>query len=437
MTKQRVWRLAWIAVMLAALVLAGCGGGGNDGSMGPEGMAGLQGPQGEMGAAGADGMDGAAGSKGDSGEMGAAGADGMDGAAGPKGDSGEMGAKGDKGDSGEMGAKGDKGDPGEDVDADTLANLIARITALEGDKADKPDPVGLPTVDGAMVLTRDTMVLSQVAATYDTTKLTITAATGSTAKNGSYDGAAMIGFGGLDVTDAGSTGAGIRGGWLEYGHWGIITTKDKEIAVFSVGMPMPAGANPAPASAAQMKATWTGGMVGLWDPDEADDAAELLPNMNVRGKAMITVGFATTAAGVTSSADLMIYGLSSNLGTFRTGDAINVNADGLERPLEADEQSTLVWAGMKITAGDFSRRSFTGGTLDLTDDDPLVPTDKSYLAGSFYGMDGMEVGGVFMETGEVSGTDNVFGVPATQLGATAADQEGILTGAFGAARDIP
>ena len=132
--------------------------------------------------------------------------------------------------------------------------LTDRVATLEGGKADKPDPVGLPTLAGSSVLTRDTSTLSQVAATYDTVSLLdITAATGSSAAKGSYAGKAMTGFGGLDITDAGTDGADALGSWLKYSHWGLITTKSGRVAasrqaVFSVGVPT--GANPMPASAA-------------------------------------------------------------------------------------------------------------------------------------------------------------------------------------------
>ena len=43
-------------------------------------------------------------------------------------------------------------------------------------------------------------------------------------------------------------------------------------AIFSVGMPT--GANPAPASATQTKATWQGEMAGSWDHSRRDATPE-------------------------------------------------------------------------------------------------------------------------------------------------------------------
>ena len=361
---------------------------------------------------------------------------------------------------GEMGDQGEPGEDGMDVDSaelmalkDRIAALETKVGGLETGKADVADPVGLPSLTGASVLTRNTTILSRQGNTYDVSLVDITATAGSSAAKGSYAGKAMTGFGGLDVTAAGSNGANIRGSWLKYGHWGIIDTLGGGMAVFSVGEAM--GANPAPMGG-QMSATWTGDMVGSWNPvdimDDADtadvDESMMTPAVAVRGTAMINVAFTQTASGAEASAGLTISGLSGGRGMFRPGEA---QADTV---LMADPNSLNVWTGMKIMAGNFARHDFNrhggpDGSYDASET-PAAGTveddihdragDTRYLAGSFYGPDGMEVGGVFMENGQVSGSDNAFGPPIaanTEDPTFAADTAGTLTGAFGAARVIP
>jgi hypothetical protein len=414
----------------------------------------------------------------------------MDGMAGPAGPQGE---------------KGDKGDPGEAADPAVLAALQADIDALETavaaldtGKADTPDPVGLPSLTGAAALTRDVTILSQKANTYDVSNLSITATAASSAAKGSYAGKAMTGFGGLDVTAAGSTGANIRGNWLKYGHWGIISTLSDSMAVFSVGEAT--GANPAPRPG-EVSATWSGSMVGSWDeaarqatqseidaenmhlitklstsgetigqqvpaqldgvtdPDTDDRQGINLPGMSVRGTARLTVNFSQTASGAEAAASLAIGGLTGDRGTFRPGVMqVDPETPGDDTPLVADPNSLMVWTGMKITAGDFARQDFNrnagpdgiyvGSSPTANDNIGDDIHDRGagatrYLAGRFYGTDGMEVGGVFMENGQVSGSDNAFGASPTASGTVDADPDhamdiaGTLTGAFGAARVIP
>ena len=350
---------------------------------------------------------------------------------------------------GEMGAPGEKGEDGTNVDSaelmalkDRIAALETKVVELDTGKASVAPAAGLPSLDSdkATALTRDVAVLSQQANTYDVSLADITATAGSSAAKGSYAGKAMTGFGGLDITVAGSSGANIRGGWLEYSHWGIIDGDD--MAVFSVGEA--AGANPAPRPG-EMSASWTGSMVGSWDPVDTGAGTEadptvVTPAVNVRGTAMINVTFAQTASGAEASAGLTISGLTGNRGVFQPG---------LDRtdpaPSAEDTNSTMVWSGMKITAGDFARRDFNRydptGTYSATTATSIHDrAGTNYLAGRFYGTDGMEVGGVFMENGEISGADNVFGTgedagtPPTNL---ILDTAGTLTGSFGAARVIP
>jgi hypothetical protein len=368
----------------------------------------------------------------------------------------------------------------DDMEMDDTSDLEDRIADLE--EATKDMPVGLPMLEDASALTRDVAILSQDAEKYDVSMVTATLAAGASAMSGHYAGKAMTGFGGLDVTDAGGDGANIFGSWLQYSHWGVVETKsgrvaDNRLAIFSVGEKT--GSNPMPIGG-QMSAMWTGSMVGSWDEaarvstpserltthannkylmenaqgtpitrtgaiaeDNADNQGVDVPAMNVRGTAKIAVNFVQTAGGPTSSAGLAISGLSGDRGRFRPGDAHTDASD------TADDNSLMVWTGMEITAGDFARRDFnryggmdgvyadSGGVGDIHDRAGAM----RYLAGRFYGTDGMEVGGVFMENGEISGRDNVFGVDTTgdeETGRnTVADQLGVLHGAFGATRVVP
>ena len=403
----------------------------------------------------------------------------------------------------------------DDMEMDDTSDLEDRIAALEEDDVEMP--IGLPMLDSekASVLTRDVNALSQDAEDYDVSMVDPTLASGASAMTGHYAGKAMTGFGGLDVTDAGGDGANVFGSWLQYSHWGVVETKSgrlaaNRLAIFSVGENT--GSNPMPIGG-QMKATWSGSMVGSWDEaarqasTDADNDETMsshanymylmedsvgrsisldtngtvveatatgaargidLPAMNVRGTAKLTVDFSQTAGGPQATADLAISGLSDDLGRFRPGvaqqevltgvDATTVISDSDHIP---DPNSLLVWTDMEITAGDFARHDFNRsagpdgiyvGQMLNPAGDAIVGTANenglddihdrtgamNYLAGRFYGEDGMEVGGVFMENGQISGADNTFGGAASATDPdNIPDMMGTLTGALGAARDIP
>ena len=71
----------------------------------------------------------------------------------------------------------------------------------------------------------------------------------------------MQGYGGLDVLDTGTSGAHMLGGWLDYNHFGVISTAAHGSQVYSVGMRSPATMALSP-DAGHLRARWSGAMVG-------------------------------------------------------------------------------------------------------------------------------------------------------------------------------
>ena len=367
---------------------------------------------------------------------------------------------------GPQGPQGDTGDVSDDVAMD-LQNQIDQ-------KADKADPIVPPMPEGAKVI--QTGGLSSMAADYDPGMIMDPDTnTGASAAKGTYTGNADIGFAGLNALQAGGDGADVFGSWLKYSHWGYVMAEDGSMGTFSLGMP--SDANPMPQDSDKTTATWTGLMTGAWQATEMRAAAA--PNTTaavlapanqgfetVRGDATITVTFSSAGPASTSSAALSITNLRQadgvRLGNFRPGQVALDGGAGVAQgalittvgsEASADVGYTEVWQNMAIMAGDFSRRGFsvtnptTATAIPAANRDPNGPAN--YLAGRFYGMAGMEAGGVFMEDGKVSGMNgNVadgFGAGATGLSAAGVagntnavtDLKGVLVGAFGGARDIP
>ena len=159
--------------------------------------------------------------------------------------------------------------------------------------------------------------------------------------------------------------------------------------------------------------------------------------------ATIKVTFSSSGPVSTSKADLSLTNLvqanGTKLGNFSPGgidltSGQNVTIGG-DSPAEAMGYNQ-VWIGMAIAKGDFSRKSITTdtvGTMLTSEDNRDSASAMNYLAGRFYGMDGMEVGGVFMENGQVHGVTTT----GTALTQEANSADGILIGAFGGARVTP
>ena len=368
---------------------------------------------------------------------------------------------------GPQGPQGDTGDISDDVAMDLQDQI--------DDKADKPDPVLPPMPETAKVLTAGGLTLSSTAKNYDNDLLSdMNKQTGSKAEKGTYTAAAAPGFGGLNNLQASGDGAGVFGSWLEYSHWAVVMGEgDSGISTFSLGVPT--GANPAPQDSDKLSARWKGTMTGAWNPTELTPvnggdptiSAEHLQKADyttVRGDAEIAVSFSSTGTGYKAEATLSIMNLveadGDMLGNFRPGQI----ALGATVPTDstADHLGYIdVWSGMDITKGDFARESIsatTGGTpipppATGTVDQRDLAGSANYLAGRFYGTGGMEVGGVFMEDGQISGrvatanTADGFGTATAATGVGAApvattddkvrDLPGTLVGAFGGGRVTP
>ena len=341
------------------------------------------------------------------------------------------------------GDEGEKGDTGA-ADDDTIAQIRKDIMDLI------PDAVLPPMVEDAKVI--QTGGLSMMASDYDNDMLSgMKKQTGSTAKKGTYTAMAGTGWGDLNALQAGGDGASVFGSWLEYSHWGVVMAENGDMGTFSLGMPT--GANPAPQDASKTKASWTGLMTGAWKGSAVPGTVQGTAGDSivegdrkyetVRGDAVINVTFTSTGTGYKSSAMLSINNLvqsnGSKLGNYSpgeidlvTGDNVAVGGSSPANPMGYNQ----VWTGMPIAKGDFGRKSITtdtAGALISPADNRDSANAMNYLAGRFYDMDGDEVGGVFMENGQV------HGVTATGMALTAGENsaDGILVGAFGAARVTP
>ena len=362
----------------------------------------------------------------------------------------EMVLKGEKGDTGDAGAAA--------ADDDTVADLQAQIEKLQ------PSAVRPPMPEDAKVLAAGNAGLSSMADTYDYDMLDdISKNTTATAKKGTYTANGETGFAGLNALQAGGDGANVFGSWLEYSHWGYILGEDDSRGTFSLGMPT--GANPAPQDDDKLNATWKGTMTGTWqaheEPNNDSTGVAAIADMDdreyvtVRGDAAIAVKFTSSGTGYKSAATLSINNLVQSdgtmLGNFRTGTLpIATAADVTAANTGYDN---VVWNGMAITKGDFSRKGITATVSDTgviaAIGDPSEmdrPSSSNYLAGRFYGTGGKEVGGVFQEDGLVTGynattrmADGVDADAATFTAATIgmADVQGTLMGAFGGGREIP
>jgi hypothetical protein len=289
-----------------------------------------------------------------------------------------------------------------------LEALAARVTALESGKEDVPAAAVPPmfTMANDKVLSPGG-ALSTDPSDYDYDMLDITdKGTGSSAKKGTYVAGAMRGFAGLGSLATGDSGASTFGGWFKYNHFGAIMAKSGTgPQVFSVGMPT--GENPVPEGSKTMNVSWSGTMAGvrMMTGEPAIPAANEL----VSGDAKIMVDFEATGTGYASDAELTITGVKNSsgtaLGTFTSGDTGETNA---------------AWMDMDIMDGAFVRDDDT-----TTGEPPGEGDDLQYLAGRFYGPDGMEVGGVFKELGQLTLGN------ADNTGANAAN----IMGSFGASRD--
>ena len=349
----------------------------------------------------------------------------------------------------EMVLRGPQGEPGETgtLDDKTIADLRKQIEELQPSSAKPPMP------EGAKVIAAGNAGLSSMASTYDYDMLDdVKKNPTATAKKGTYTASGQTGFAGLNSLQAGGDGADVFGSWLEYSHWGYVMGEDGSMAAFSLGMPTED--NPTPQDASKLSATWKGTMTGAWNPMDTDGVGntDKVEFTTVRGDAEIDVSFSSTGTSYTSAATLSIKNLvQSNgmrLGHFMPGTLDN-SATAPADAAALGQGFNDVWKGMSVTKGDFNRKSIT-----MTAADPAVglamavqdrASNMNYLAGRFYGTDGMEVGGVFMENGEVSGSVTATGMADGFGGDTVApddgdavlDMAGTLVGAFGGAREIP
>ena len=361
----------------------------------------------------------------------------------------------------EMVLKGEKGDTGDDgtpaADDDTIADLKEQIAKAANRRRHRSRPCR----QGAKVIqTAGGLSLSTMAADYDFGMIMLTDMSKDNAvqrpkKGIVYGQRPHVGFAGLNDLEAGGDGADVFGSWLEYSHWAVVMGENGEMSTFSLGMPT--GANPEPQDDDKLSAKWTGTMTGAWKAAQsmaADGSRDSAINAadqefeTVRGDASIAVAFTPTGTGYKAAATLSVNNLvqsdGAKLGDFRPGDTLLGPAGA------ATDNYTNVWTGMTITKGDFSRRSITTAMpADGATAAAVLATNmrdgagaEKYLAGRFYDMAGDEVGGVFMEDGQISGyvtaTSTKRAFPTDTADApTATNVSGILVGAFGGGRVTP